>query len=70
MVGALVGVVDLVDCLQMAAVDPSPWVEGPECWVLANPCLLPSPVECRGMQGLFDVPDEVILPEFGSQIQC
>jgi hypothetical protein len=36
-VGALVGVVELVDCAPALEAAPSPWVEGPACWVLANP---------------------------------
>jgi len=56
--GALVGVVDLVDCLPVAQVATSPWVEGPVCWVLANPRPFPNPVLWRGMQGLFDVKNQ------------
>ena len=61
--GAIVGVVKLVDCLQASQVDPSPWVEGPVCWVLANPRSFSEPVPYRGAQGLFDVPDELIHSE-------
>jgi hypothetical protein len=63
-VGALLGIVDLIDCLPTEGVDSSPWVEGPLCWVLANPRPFPEPVSLRGMQGLFDVSDELIPVEF------
>jgi hypothetical protein len=59
-VGSLVGVVELVDCLPASLVYPSPWVEGPVCWLLSNPRPFPEAVALRGMQGLFDVKDEVI----------
>ncbi len=58
--GAIVGVVELVDCLPVASVPTSPWVEGPVCWLVANPIAFTEPVPWRGMQGLFDVPDETM----------
>ena len=63
-IGALLGVVELVDCLPASRVDQSPWVEGPACWVLRNPLAFTKPISLRGMQGLFDVIDEVIPSEF------
>jgi hypothetical protein len=53
--GAIVGVVDLVDCLPASQVSPSRWVEGPVCWVLENPRSFPEAVPYRGAQGLFDI---------------
>ena len=67
-VGPLVGVVELVDCLHVSGVDPSPWVEGPECWVLTNPRPFTNPVPWRGMQGLFDVSVAMIPAEFTQPI--
>jgi hypothetical protein len=58
--GALVGVVELVDCVPASRVDPSPWVEGPICWVLANPRPFAATLTYRGAQGLFEVSDEMI----------
>lgn len=62
--GALLGVVDLVDCVEVGRLPPSlpgrRWAEGPWCWVLANPRAFPGPVPYRGAQMLFDVPAEVI----------
>ena len=61
--GAVVGMVDVVDCVSPTssrAIRLNPWTEGPVCWVLANPRSLPQPVPFRGAQLLFEVPDEVI----------
>ena len=60
MFGALVGVVELVDCLPVSQVTASPWVEGPVCWVMSNPRAFTSPVPLRGAQGLFEVEDDTI----------
>jgi ASCH domain len=62
--GGLIGIVDLVDCLPVNQTVLSPWVEGPVCWVLANPRPFPETVALRGMQGLFDVQDEMIPAKF------
>ena len=35
----------------------NPHTEGPYCFVLENPRRFSSPIPCRGMQGLFDVPE-------------
>jgi len=59
-VGALVGVVELVDCLPVSQVEQNPWVEGPVCWVLMNPRKCESHVVYRGAQGLFEVPDSIL----------
>jgi hypothetical protein len=67
-VGALVGVVELVDCLPVSQVAPSPWVEGPVCWVLANPRLFSGNLPYRGVQGLFDVPEELTEVECGGVV--
>ena len=61
--GAVVGVVDVVDCVSPTssrAIRLNPWTEGPVCWVLAKPRLLAKPVPFRGAQRLFEVPDELI----------
>lgn len=60
--GAVVGVVDVVACLRAAEAPPTPWAEGPWCWVLANPRPLADPVPFRGAQLLFDVPDHLLQP--------
>ena len=61
--GAVVGVVDVVDCVSPTssrAIRLNPWTEGPVCWVLANPRPFPEPIPFRGAQLLFEVPDGLI----------
>lgn len=38
----------------------SPWFYGPIGWRLADVFTLPSPVPCRGAQGLWDVPENAL----------
>jgi len=35
------------------------WACGPECWILADPIVLPKPITCRGALGLWTVPPEI-----------
>lgn len=76
--GAVVGRVDLVDCIRIEEIETSgkwdqkyPWLrdhehtEGPWCWVLANPMRLPEPVPWKGQLGLFDIPMAGVLAAFG-----
>lgn len=51
--GALVGEVDIVDCVQESA---SPWFVGPYGFVLANPIAYDTPIPCKGWLRFFDVP--------------
>lgn len=37
----------------------SPWFSGPIGWVLADKVVLPTPIPCRGAQGLWTVPPDV-----------
>lgn len=57
--GAIIGVVDLVDCQPSWACD-SPWKAGDDpdyfCWRLENPHPLVTPVPCKGQLGLFPAP--------------
>lgn len=57
--GAIIGVVDLVDCQPSWACD-SPWKAGDDpdyfCWRLENPRPLVTPVPCKGQLGLFPAP--------------
>lgn len=57
--GAIIGVVDLVDCQPSWACD-SPWKAGDDpdyfCWRLENPRPLAAPVPCKGQLGLFPAP--------------
>lgn len=69
--GFLVARCELVTCVPILAVRSLryaasfPWLndhdhtEGPFCWVLENIERLPQPIQCRGAQGIFEVPAEV-----------
>jgi len=57
--GAIVGVVEVVDCLPVAEL-ADPWASGPWCWVLANARAFARPIPYRGRQNLFPVPDELV----------
>lgn len=60
--GAVIGVVDLVDCVPVERVTDDPFAEGPWCWVTANPRPLPRAFPCRGMLGLWAPPAGLVLP--------
>jgi len=60
--GALIGIVDLVDCVPVADVADQPFAEGPWCWILANPRPV-IPVFLRGQLGLFDTPVVILQME-------
>lgn len=55
--GALIGSVEIVDCVNWSA---SPWFFGEFGFVLREPRLLQRPIPWRGALGFFDVPDEVL----------
>lgn len=61
-VGALVGVVDLVDCTTTVteSEDLQWWEPDMIGWLLRNPRPLAAPLPMPGRLGLFDVPDFVI----------
>lgn len=58
--GAVIGSVEVVDCVPSGKMEGDPWVIGPWCWVLANPVPLASPVPLSGRLMLFEVPGSVI----------
>lgn len=70
--GALLGVVELVNCKLIDEVKwlpaneyysnwaGSPFAEGPICWLLRNPQPFARPIPWKGAQGLWGVPDEVV----------
>ena len=65
--GAIVGVVDVVDCVRvgpggdLGECGRSPWaLEGYFGWVLANPQPFAKPIPRRGAQMLFEVPDVLL----------
>ena len=57
--GAILGSVEVVDCVPVDDVRGDPWASGPWCWVLADSRPLPVPKPCRGAQRLFAVPDDL-----------
>lgn len=57
--GALLGVVELVDCLRTEREGGGPDEAG-FVWVLANPRSFASPIPYIGRMGLFDVADAII----------
>ena len=55
--GAIVGEVDIVDCVELAE---SPWFCGPYGWVVAEPLRYEVPIPCRGKLGFFRVDERAI----------
>ena len=54
--GAIIGVVDIVDCLPDSA---SPWFVGNYGFVLKNPRKLEVPIPCNGKLSFWTVPQEI-----------
>ena len=54
--GAIIGEVDIVDCVCKSA---SPWFCGPYGFVLANPVLYEKPIPYRGQLGFFEVKEAI-----------
>jgi hypothetical protein len=52
--GAVIGILDIVDCVPIAEVSGDRFASGPWCWITANPRPI-DPIYCRGSLGLFDV---------------
>jgi hypothetical protein len=59
--GALVGVVEVVDCVPVAGVARDPFAVGPWCWLLADSRPI-RPVPYRGQVSFFDVAAHLIEP--------
>lgn len=63
--GAIVGVVDLVDCIDVGpcydemAHKVEPWGFGPWCWILQKPRRLEAPIPTRGHQGLWEFEGDI-----------
>lgn len=58
--GYLIGIVDLIACVQLAEVAGQPFAEGPWCWVTRNPRPLTTPIACRGNLGLWRPTPEIL----------
>jgi hypothetical protein len=54
--GAIVGMVDVIDCIPLASCRDDPFAFGPYCWILHNPRPLAVPVPCAGHLGLWMPP--------------
>lgn len=59
--GQVIGLVDVVDCLPLAATPPGPFAKGPWCWILADPRPV-EPFPFRGALSLFNVPTQLVRP--------
>ena len=57
--GALVGIVEVVDCVPLAEVEGDPFAVGPWCWMLRAPRAI-RPVPYRGQVSFFDVPARLV----------
>ena len=56
---AIVGVVDVVDCVPAESLKAgTKWAGVEWCWILANPVAFATPVPFGGKLGLFIVPDD------------
>jgi hypothetical protein len=70
--GAIIGTVDMIDCLHIDEIESGAcderydWIRahahsnGPWCHVYANARRLPKPIPYRGKQGFFNVPGELL----------
>lgn len=63
--GAILGVVEMVDCVRAAQADrvdgkPDPLARGPWCYVYERPRLLATPIPYAGRYGFFDVPRDLV----------
>ncbi len=65
--GAIIGTVDLIDCVPLEKVEGQPYANGRRRWILDNPEPLRRPVPRPGKPGLFEAPDE--LPRRGGNEQ-
>jgi tetratricopeptide (TPR) repeat protein len=57
--GAIIGVAELVDIVEMnESLESNPLAFGPACWLFKNPFLLPSPVPSKGKLQLYALSEE------------
>lgn len=56
--GAIVGVVEMHDCVPLAKCRDSQWAEGPYCHLYREPVAI-DPVPAAGKQGLWTLPPEL-----------
>lgn len=58
--GAIVGLVEVVDCVELADAPADRFASGPWCWLLANPKALRRPIPCNGQLGLKAADEELV----------
>lgn len=58
--GAVLGVVDVVDCVPFEDVADEPFASGPWCWIIERPRPLTAPIPWKGQLMLFKIPDRVL----------
>ena len=58
--GALLGIVEVVDCVPLEQVAGLAFAEGPMCIIVANPRAFKESIPWRGQQGFFNVPKSAI----------
>lgn len=58
----IIGVARVREVRRLAEVTPAhyEWAFGPWCWLLDDVRALPKPIPCRGAQGLWSLPPEVL----------
>jgi activating signal cointegrator 1 len=57
---AIIGGVEVIDCVPVADVYGQRFASGPWCWVLDHPWCLAQPVPMSGKLGLFETPESVV----------
>lgn len=56
--GYIIGQAELIDCVDS---HPSSWFTGPWGFVLGSPKAFKDPIPYRGMLGIFNIPDRVVI---------
>lgn len=65
--GAIIGGVEILDCIPVEQIQGERFASGPYCWILGNPWCLIHPLPLAGKLGLFEAPSS-IAAAIGSQL--
>lgn len=65
--GALLGIIEIIDCKPYAEVGWEEWTAGPWCWRVRPVLKFRTPIPFKGKQGFFNVPNS-ILPDCVEEI--
>lgn len=74
--GAILGIVDVVGCVQYANVGAMTWLYthehacGPWCIVMHNARRFVEPIQYKGCLGVYDVPDELVAEQLERAVPC